>query len=438
MTGDGRERPIQPCRPGTRIRARVVVPGSKSLTQRALVAAALGRGTSRLDGPLDSEDTRLLRDALISLGMQIRAEGGAWVIQGTGGTVQPHGSDLYLGNNGTGIRFLVSVTCLGQGLYRLTGSPRMAERPVEPLLLALRAWGAEAQSIHGTGCPPVEVRAGGLKGGVTLLSAAQSSQFLSSLLLVAPYTRRPAKITLDGPLVSRPYVDLTRAVMADFGIDVTEEGGVDRPVVFSIPQGRYIGRAYRIEADASSASYFWAAAAVTGGRVTVANMPPRPLQGDAAMVDLLGRMGCTVERDARGVTVQGPPGDGLTGINADMRPWPDVVPTIAVVAAFAQGSTRITNVGHLRIKETDRLRAVATELSRMGAQVRELDDGLLIEGGAPLHGTSVRTYDDHRMAMAFAVAGLRVPGISIQDPQCVGKSFPTFWDVWDELAPRPN
>ncbi|MGQ9745302.1 MAG: 3-phosphoshikimate 1-carboxyvinyltransferase [Dissulfurimicrobium sp.] len=408
--------------------AEVRVPGSKSVTQRALITAVLAGGRSRLIDPLDSEDTRLLRDALTALGTKIKVLGDVWVIDGTGGKIMPCDRDIYLGNNGTGIRFLASVATLGTGVYRLTGSKRMEERPIGPLLDALNAWGAKARSINNTGCPPVEIEANGLEGGATRLSAAQSSQFLSSLLLVGPYARKPAIIELEGPMVSRPYVNITLAVMSSFGVNVLEEEGR-----FFIPQACYKAMDYHVEGDASSASYFWAAAAVTGGRVNVMNIYEHPLQGDAAFVDVLGRMGCKVERGPKGVAVEGPEAGALMPIEIDMRDMPDVVPTLAVTAAFANGVTCIKNVAHLRIKETDRIKAVATGLIRLGVKVEELSDGLVIYGGGRLHGASIETYDDHRIAMAFAVAGLRIKGVIIEKPNCVAKSFPSFWDIWKDL-----
>ena len=409
--------------------AKIRVPGSKSITQRALVVASLAEGKSELKGPLDSEDTKFLRNALAHLGIPIQDEGTDWTIEGQGGRILPAKQELYLGNNGTGIRFLTSIVALGQSTYRLTGTGRMAERPIGPLLKALEAWGAEARSVEKTGCPPVEISAHGLEGGGTLLSASKSSQYLSSLLLVAPVARNPARITLDGPLISRPYVDLTMAVMAAFGVNVQEEKDS-----FLVSCKTYKARKYQVEGDASSASYFWAAAAVTGGKITVENIPPDALQGDAAFADLLCSMGCSVKKGPEGVTVQGPPHGRLKAIEVDMGRWPDVVPTLAVVAVFARGTTVIKNVAHLRIKETDRLKAVARELSKIGKQVKELEDGLIIEGTRDMHGSLVDTYDDHRIAMAFAVAGLRVPGIRIKDPDCVRKSFPSFWQLWQRIT----
>ncbi len=408
--------------------AKVLVPGSKSLTQRAMVAAALCQGESEIIGPLVSEDTTLLRQALSSLGARFGESGPAWRVRGTGGRLNPGPMELYLGNNGTGIRFMASVVALGQGRYVLAGTRRMEERPIEPLLQALRSWGVRARSIKGTGCPPVEVEACGISGGRTILSAKKSSQFLSSLLLAAPYAREPAEIVLEDQLVSRPYVDLTLQVMKDFGVQVLEKG-----LCFSIPGNGYRPTAYQVEGDASSASYFWAAAAVTGGRVTVSNIPRKPLQGDAALVDILALMGCKVERGDEGTTVVGPDKSTLKAVDVNMSKWPDVVPTLAVVAAFAQGTTLIRDVAHLRIKETDRLKAVATELGRMGGHVEELEDGLVVHGGKPLHGARIHTYDDHRIAMAFAVAGLVVPDVEIEDPGCVQKSFPDFWEKWNGM-----
>ena len=413
--------------PKTNLRARVKVPGSKSITQRALVIASLAAGETKLRDPLDSEDTLLLRNALRSLGIPIQDRGQDWTVGGQGGRILPTSQALYLGNNGTGMRFVTSLVALGQGTYRLTGTKRMSERPIAPLLKALEAWGAGARSIEGNGCPPVEIDAHGLNGGETLLSASKSSQYLSSMLLIGPYTRNPARIRLDGPLVSRPYVDLTLAVMAAFGIGVREEGDS-----FLVPQGTYRAREYLIEGDASSASYFWAAAAVTGGRITVENIPPNSLQGDAVFADILGTMGCSVEKGSGGITVQGPC-DILRAVEIDMGKWPDLVPSLAVVAAFAKGITVIRNVAHLRIKETDRLKAVAQELSKIGVSVEELEDGLVIRGTRDMHRAIIDTYSDHRMAMAFAVTGLRIPGIKIRDPDCVQKSFPSFWESWQEI-----
>lgn len=408
------------------------IPGSKSLTQRALIAASLASGESRLYGPLVSEDTEYSSRALTQLGVSIdQHEAGCWIIQGNGGQVRSSEGTIYLGNNGTATRFLTSVAALGHSPCIIDGDERMHERPIGPLLTALRGWGVDIRSLRGTDCPPLQVNGQGIAGGTTILPEGKSSQYLSSLLLVAPYAKQPAHLVVEGEVLSKPYVRMTLSVMADFGI--ITECAYDLKS-FSIPQGVYRGREYHIEGDASNASYFWAAAAVTGGRVTVNNVPVLSLQGDIGLVPLLARMGCEVTQAGQGITVARK--GGLEGITVDMGDMPDVVPTLAVVAAFAQGRTEITNIAHLRIKECDRLHAVVTELRRMGARVEEQEAAMIIhgDGGSSLKGAEIETYRDHRMAMSFAVAGLKVPGVRITGEECVAKSFPDFWDRFALLA----
>jgi 3-phosphoshikimate 1-carboxyvinyltransferase len=407
--------------------AVVEVPGSKSLTQRALIAAALAQGKSTLIGPLASEDTAYTMKALRQMGIAVDdSEPKAWVVQGSGGTIVTPDKDIFLGNNGTATRFLTSVAALGKGRFRISGGKRMAERPIDPLIRALRGWQVQIQSEAANGCPPLSIDADGLSGGKTVLPEGKSSQYLSSLLLVAPYAAQKADLKVEGEVFSKPYVKMTLAVMADFGIwaEVAPEMNY-----FQIPQGCYQGTEYRIEGDASGASYFWAAAAVTGGKVNVANVPVPSLQGDAQLVPLLEQMGCQVERCQGGITVQGP--EQLKGIEVDMGNMPDVAPTLAVVAAFAEGTTVINNIAHLRIKECDRLAVMVNELRKMGADVAEEDDRMIIygqAGGANLHGADIETYEDHRIAMCFAVASLGVPGVKIHGEECVAKSFPDFWE----------
>ena len=408
----------------------VSVPGSKSLTQRALIAAALADGESVLHGPLVSEDTEYSSYALMQMGVEIRKEKESWLVVGNGGTIKTPEEDIFLGNNGTATRFLTSVAALGEGEFIIDGEERMYQRPIGPLMEALEGWGVDITSIHETGCPPLSIRANGLDGGRTVLPEGKSSQYLSSLLLVAPFARTSATLDVVGEVLSKPYVAMTLQVMADFGIAVE---AVHDFSSFTIPQGIYQSRDYRIEGDASNASYFWAAAAVTEGRVTVDNVPVPSLQGDAMLVPLLARMGCDINQSGNGISVTG--AGRLEGINVDMGNMPDVVPTLAVVAAFAEGLTEITNIGHLRIKECDRLTAVVTELTRMGAAVEEFADRMIIhgEGGRNLHGAEIETYNDHRMAMSMAVAGLKVPGVRILEEQCVAKSFPDFWQRFAQL-----
>jgi len=419
-------------KPLAKIDTTLTVPGSKSLTQRALIAAALADGETTLKWPLTSEDTEYTSQALAAMGISVTQGQEEWKVQGKSGKISEPAQDIFLGNNGTATRFLTSVAALGRGNFIINGDKRMTERPIKPLMEALTGWGVDIRSIHNTGCPPVSIKADGIKGGKTLLPEGKSSQYLSSLLLVAPYAAQPAELNVAGEVLSKPYVTMTLAVMKAFGIEVAANAELNH---FQIPQGCYRAHEYLVEGDASSASYFWAAAAITGGRVTVANVPSPSLQGDAALVDILAQMGCAVERSAKGITVIGT--KDLRGVTVDMGDCPDVVPTLAVVASQAKGRTVIKNIAHLRIKECDRLAVMVKELSKLGARMQELPDAMIIEGieanSAPLAGAEIDTYNDHRIAMCFAVAGLVVPGIKVKGEECVAKSFPDFWKRFELL-----
>jgi 3-phosphoshikimate 1-carboxyvinyltransferase len=420
--------------PLSKIVATIEVPGSKSITQRALIAAALADGESTLLGPLESEDTRYTAAALQQMGVTVKKSREKWTVQGRGGSIVTPEKEIFLGNNGTATRFLTSVAALGRGTFRISGDERMAERPILPLMEALQGWGVDIVSINNNGCPPLLINANGLSGGRTVLPEGKSSQYLSSLMLVGPYARQPAELEVEGDILSLPYVIMTLAVMEAFDIRVEANEALNS---YRIPQGKYVAREYAVEGDASNASYFYAAAAVTGGEVTVPNVPVPSLQGDAAFVAVLARMGCQVNKTGEGLTVSGP--EELKGITIDMGDMPDVVPTLAVVASRAKGRTVIKNIAHLRIKECDRLHVMAVELAKMGARVQELDDSLIIEGispDAPMHGAEIETYNDHRIAMSFAVAGLTVPGVKIRGEQCVAKSFPDFWERFALLYNR--
>lgn len=415
----------QEIKPIDKIQATLTLPGSKSYTHRALVAASLAPGASLLRNPLDAEDTRFTAQALARLGAGIDWREDRVQVQGAGGSWQSVAGPIYLGNSGTSMRFLTALAALGQGDYRLTGSPRLCERPQGELLEALAQLGVKAFSERGDGCPPVVVQ-GGLQGGKARLSGGISSQYLSALLFIAPLAPQGVEIEITGDLVSRPYVDLTLDVLGDFGISYYRESYR----YFQLPGGQcYLPQDYVIEADASSASYFWAAAALTQGRVTITNLAPDSCQGDVGFLKVLEQLGCRISAADAGLTVAGGP---LQGIEVDMATMPDLVPTLAVVAAFARGETVITGAAHLRHKESDRLAAVAAELGKMGITVRETADGLVITGGQP-RGAVIDTYQDHRLAMSFAVAGLKAPGTSIRDPDCVAKSFPEFWDFFAKL-----
>jgi 3-phosphoshikimate 1-carboxyvinyltransferase len=407
------------------VEASLTLPGSKSYTHRALVAAALATGESLLTNALKAEDTELTAQALARLGAGIAWQEAGVLIQGTGGRWVPVPEPIYLGNSGTSMRFLTALVALGQGTYVLTGTERLCQRPLGELLTALAQLGVRAASERGDGCPPVIIQ-GGLTGARASLSGTVSSQYVSALLFIGPLAPDGLDLTVTGELVSRPYVDLTLEVMGGFGISYYREGYR----FFQVPGGQaYLPQDYEIEADASSASYFWAAAAITGGRVTIANLSLESSQGDAAFPLVLERMGCRVKSSPAGLTVAGGP---LRGVAVDLAAMPDLVPTLAVVAAFAQGDTVITGVAHLRHKESDRLAAVAAELGKMGIAVRETAEGLVISGGQP-RGAAIDTYQDHRLAMSFAVAGLKATGTVIRNPAVVAKSFPDFWDYFDKL-----
>ena len=405
--------------------AVVTVPGSKSYTHRILIAAALSDGLCRIENALHSEDTLLTLNALRKMGIVIEEEGATFAVHGKAGALQECAEPIYLGNSGTSMRFLTALTALGEGEYRLTGSPRLCERPMGELLEALAQLGVKAYSTKGDGCPPIVVQ-GGLKGGRARLSGSISSQYLSALLFISPLSPQGVEIEITGDLVSRPYVDLTLEVLGDFGVSYFRQGYR----FFHLPGGQcYLPQDYAIEADASSASYFWAAAALTQGRVTITNLTPDSSQGDVGFIKVLERLGCRLSAGDEGLTVTGGP---LQGIEVDMATMPDLVPTLAVLAAFAQGETLITGVAHLRHKESDRLAAVAAELQKMGIAVQETPDGLRITGGQP-QGAVIDTYQDHRIAMSFAVAGLKAPGTVIKDPESVAKSFPEFWEFFAKL-----
>jgi 3-phosphoshikimate 1-carboxyvinyltransferase len=382
----------------------------------------LAQGPSLLRGALESEDTLVMVQALRQLGIEIQEDWPSTVLRVTGcdGRLPATQAELYVANSGTTVRFLAATVALGQGTFRLDGTPRMRERPIEDLLQALAQLGVDAASENGTGCPPVVIRAAGLTGGQARVRGDVSSQFLSGLLLAAPYAQQPVELIVEGELVSQPYIRMTLAVMEAFGVRV-EEQGLRR---FRIPNRGYAGREYAIEPDASAASYFFAAAAITEGEVTVAGLSRDSLQGDVAFVDCLARMGCQVRHAADRITVTGGP---LAGIEVDMNAISDTVQTLAAVALFAAGPTTVRGVAHIRHKETDRIAAVATELRKLGAQVQEFADGLRIDP-CPLRPAEIATYHDHRMAMSLSLVGLRSPGVTILDPGCTAKTYPKFFE----------
>jgi 3-phosphoshikimate 1-carboxyvinyltransferase len=426
------------------IRGRIWPPGSKSITNRALVCAALAKGDSTLTGALDSDDTRVMVDGLRQLGLAIEVhdEGRTLIVHGRGGRIPASTADIFVGNSGTTIRFLTAVCALGYGGYRLDGVPRMRQRPIGDLLSALNQLGANCRGALREGLPPVEIHGTGLRGGAATVRGDISSQFLSALLMAAPYADDDVVLTVAGTLVSQPYVLMTLRMMQDFGVRVEVTPNLSS---VRIPGKQvYAGREYAIEPDASAASYFWAAAAITGGEVTVEGLTYQSLQGDVRFVDCLAQMGCTVTSAENGITVSG---RATRGIDVNMNGISDTVQTLAPVALFADGPTTIRGVGHIRHKETDRIGDLARELRKLGALVDELEDGLRIvplkarcvSGPSPIptrsssEGSSastidIATYHDHRMAMSLALAGLVIPSVVILDPSCTAKTYPAFFD----------
>jgi len=421
--------------PQVTVSGRLRVPGSKSITNRALILAALADGPSRLSGALVAEDSEVMLRALQQLGIPVSSAGENITVTGHGGPASVRAADLDLRLSGTSIRFLTALVALGHGTFRLDGNRRMRERPIQPLLDALTQLGGNTGTELSNGCPPVVVEARGLAGGVATVEGSISSQFLSALLMAAPYADGPVTLCVEGDLQSKPFIDMTIDLMADFGVGVDRDG-YGR---FTVAPQRYSARDYQVEGDAMSAGYFWAAAAVTGGRVTISNLGKRTRQGDSRLAAVLSEMGCTVEWGEEWSRLKGPPGGKLRAGTFNLNDMPDQAQTLAVAALFADGPVRIHDVGNLRVKETDRLSALATELGRLGARVSEGDDEITVWPlkRVPEQPVFLETYGDHRMAMALAVAGARLPNVVIKDPGCVAKTYPGFFtDLTDLLSGR--
>jgi 3-phosphoshikimate 1-carboxyvinyltransferase len=410
------------------LRATVRVPGSKSLTNRALLIAALASGNTRLTNALFSDDSCYFVKALQTLGfdVQLNEASQEMTVTGLGGKIPADKADLFIGNAGTAARFLTAFLTLGKGQYILDGDSRMRERPIRDLVDALNQLGVELETTNN--CPPVEIFAKGLPGGKTRIAGDISSQFLSALLMVAPYARSPIEIEVTTDLNSKPYVDMTIAIMKDFGVEIerhTYERFNIQPSSFSpLP-------AYSIESDASAASYFFAAPAICGGKVRVENISRTSVQGDIAFLDILQQMGCTMQEATGFIEVSRT--DTLRGVEVDMRDIPDTAQTLAVIAPFASSPTRIRGIASARLKETDRVHATCTELARLGILVEEHEDGMTIHPCNNVQPGIVQTYNDHRMAMSFALIGLHVEGIILENPSCVSKTFPNYFEVLDAL-----
>ena len=397
--------------------ATVAVPGSKSLTNRALVCALLAEGHTTITGALRSDDTAAMAAAIGRLGAQVRWDGTTVEVEGTGGRLAPGPIEIDVAQAGTGARFLLPMLALGRGRYRIDGDQQLRRRPMGPLVAALRDAGVDVAEEGQPGHLPLTVVANGLRGGTVRVAGDVSSQFVSGLLLASPYADGELTVEPTTELVSAPYVEMTRSVMKAFA-------GSGQP-------GRYRGITFAVEPDASAASYFFAAAALfAGGRVRVDGLDRSSLQGDLNIVDVLTSMGAEARTGDGWTEVRGT--ETLRGVDVDMREMPDMAQTLAVVAAFAIGPTTVRGIGFVRGHETDRIAAVVAELQRCGVGCEPTDDGFVVQP-APPRGATVETYGDHRMAMSFALLGLRVPGIAIADPGCVAKTFPDFFEVLGEL-----
>lgn len=464
--------------------ATVRVPGSKSLTNRALLIAALANGTTKIVNALFSDDSRYFAKALQTLGFDVQLDESnrEMTVTGLGGRIPAQQAELFVGNAGTAARFLTAFLTLGHGEYLLDGDSRMRERPIGDLVDALTQLGAtlHAHTDHHspitdhhslitdhslTAHSPLKILANGLRGGKTKLAGDISSQFLSALLMVAPYAQSPVEIELTTDLNSKPYVDMTIAVMKDFGVEVGRKGYHS----FSVPIANYreaslrdklpipqfsappipslqfstsplitpqspisnLQSLYSIESDASAASYFFAAPAICGGTVRVENISRKSVQGDIKFLDVLALMGCTVQESDNCLLITGH--SHLRGMDVDMRDIPDTAQTLAAIAPFADSPTRIRGIASARLKETDRVHAACTELQRLGVQVEEHEDGMTIYPCQTFKRSNVQTYNDHRMAMAFSLIGLRVDGVFIENPSCVSKTFPNFFEVLEAL-----
>jgi 3-phosphoshikimate 1-carboxyvinyltransferase len=419
--------------------ATVRVPGSKSITNRAMILAALSEPLegSHLQNVPDCEDTRIMAEALCDLGFTINANWDTAVVDIRRGAhksrIPARSASLILGNSGTSMRFLSALVCLGDGVFELDGVTRMRDRPIGDLLDSLEQLNVRAFSLGRDGFPPVRIESGrsaffsaDLGQSVVRMKADISSQFLSGLLMVAPFAMSPFRIELTSSIVSEPYVRMTVELMQQFGADTR----TDFATFFEVwPIPWYESRTFEIEPDATSASYFFAAAAIVGGEITVSAVGPKSLQGDATFLNVLDEMGCKSVRTSAASTLKGWP---LHRVNVDMNAISDTVMTLAAVACFAEGSTTIRNVAHIRFKESDRIAALATELRKVGAEVDEFPDGLRITP-RPLHGAEIETYNDHRIAMSMALIGLKVPGIVIKNPGCVAKTYPGYWDDLEKL-----
>jgi len=419
-------------KPIAKIDGEVNLPGSKSLSNRALLIAALAEGTTTITNLLESDDTRHMLNALQKLGVQytLSDDRTECTIIGNGGPFDSSEPvELFLGNAGTAMRPLTAALTLGRGEYLLTGEPRMKERPIRHLVDALRQSGATIDYLENEGYPPLKIHANGLQGGAVEIDGSISSQFLTALLMAAPMAKEDMTITIVGELVSKPYIDITLDIMQRFGVEVVNEG-YQRFIVKAGQRYKALDH-FMVEGDASSASYFLAAAAIKGGRVKVTGIGKNSVQGDVKFAEVLEKMGANVEWAEDYIAVSR---GALHAIDMDFNHIPDAAMTIATTALFAKGTTTLRNIYNWRVKETDRLHAMATELRKVGAEVEEGEDYLKITPPTKLNHAAIDTYDDHRMAMCFSLLALDPVSVTINDPECTAKTFPNYFEVLQAVS----
>jgi 3-phosphoshikimate 1-carboxyvinyltransferase len=418
--------------PIQKVSGEVNLPGSKSVSNRALLLAALSSGKTRLTNLLDSDDIRHMLNALTKLGVSYQLSDDKTVceVEGLGGAfASQEALELFLGNAGTAMRPLAAALCLGSGEYVLTGEPRMKERPIGHLVTALREAGADVEYLENENYPPLKIKGTGLKSGTVSIDGSISSQFLTAFLMAAPLAEGEITIKIEGELVSKPYIDITLHIMKQFGVDVINNDYQE----FVIPTGQqYVAPGdFLVEGDASSASYFLAAAAIKGGEIKVTGIGKNSIQGDIQFADALEKMGAEIEwGDDYVISRVGQ----LKGIDMDYNHIPDAAMTIATTALFAEGTTAIRNVYNWRVKETDRLAAMATELRKVGAEVEEGEDYIIVQPVSELKHAAIDTYDDHRMAMCFSLVALSDTSVTINDPGCTSKTFPDYFDKLKMLS----
>lgn len=415
---------------------KIKVPGSKSITNRALVMAALATGTSRVRGYLNAEDTSIMIACLVSLGVKVKRQENCLLIEGVAGVFREHKDTLFVANAGTVARFLCPLLTLGKGSYNVDGSSRMRQRPIAELTRAMQLAGGKVQPL-GEQSFPLVVEGARFLGGAIKLKGNVSSQFISALMMVAPFAKQDTSITITTEVISLPYIEMTRKMMESFGVRCD---WVSASELFIAAHQQYQARDYQVEGDASAASYFFAAAAISKGRVGVYPMIPNSLQGDLGFLQILKNMGCRIEWGVGEVFLQATEltNGELEAVEVDMSQQNDVALTLAVVALFAKGVTKINNIYNLRLKECDRVKALASELAKLGAKVVETKDSLTIEGLQNYHSASIETYQDHRVAMAFSLCGLKISGVQIKNPTCVQKTYPNYWKNFLSLLKGAN